>query len=148
MDAPLTIQEVIDRILAATPYDPAHDTVDIVKIGDPGQPVAGIVTTFLASYAVIERAIATGDNLIITHEPIFYNHRDDIDVAICGEINEWDTSEYVRDAIRLGQNKALIVVGHAPSEEAGMAWQAEWLRQRVAGVPITHIPSGNALRFV
>jgi hypothetical protein len=27
-----------------------------------------------------------------------------------------------------------------------MAYLAEWLRQRVAGVPITHIPSGNALR--
>jgi len=53
--------------------------------------------------------------------------RDDIDVAICGEINDWDTSEYVRDAIRLGQNKALIVIGHTPSEEAGMAYLAEWL---------------------
>lgn len=73
--------------------------------------------------------------------------RDDVDVAICGEINEWDTSEYLRGAIRLGQNKALIVVGHQPSEEAGMAYLAEWLRQRVDGVPITHIPSGNALRF-
>jgi hypothetical protein len=53
--APPTIQEVIDKILAATPYDPAQDTVDTVKTGDPRQPIRGIATTFLASYAVIER---------------------------------------------------------------------------------------------
>jgi hypothetical protein len=35
MRAQPTIQEIIDRMLAATPYDPAHDTVDSVKIGDP-----------------------------------------------------------------------------------------------------------------
>jgi hypothetical protein len=28
-----------------------------------------------------------------------------------------------------------------------MAYLAEWLLQRVDGVPVTHIPSGNALRF-
>ena len=34
-----TIQQVIDMALAATPYDPALDTVDTVKTGDPHQPV-------------------------------------------------------------------------------------------------------------
>jgi putative NIF3 family GTP cyclohydrolase 1 type 2 len=73
MGTPPTIQEIIDRILAATPYASGQDTVDTVKTGDPRQPVTAIVTTFLASYAVIERAVAAGANLIITHEPIFYN---------------------------------------------------------------------------
>jgi hypothetical protein len=63
--------------LAATPYDPAHDTVDTVKTGDPHQPVRGIITTFLASYEVIEQAIVKGANFIIVHEPPFYNHLDE-----------------------------------------------------------------------
>ena len=42
--------------------------------------------------------------------------------------------------------KALIVTGHAPSEEAGMAYLAEWLRERVPGVPVAHIPHGGGLR--
>jgi hypothetical protein len=69
----------------------------------------------------------------------------DVDVAVCGGINEWDTNEYVSDAMRLGKQKALIVTGHAASEEAGMEYLAEWLRERIDGVPITHIPNRSAL---
>jgi putative NIF3 family GTP cyclohydrolase 1 type 2 len=79
MSTPPTIQDIIDTILATTPYDPTQDTVDTVKTGDPRQPAAGIVTTFLASYDVIEAAIAKGANFIITHEPTFYNHLDETD---------------------------------------------------------------------
>ena len=54
-------------------------TVDTVKMGDPTQPVRGIVTTFLATHEVILRAQQRAANLIITHEPIFYNHYDATD---------------------------------------------------------------------
>jgi putative NIF3 family GTP cyclohydrolase 1 type 2 len=257
-----SIQQVIDAILAATPYQPGVDTVDTVKIGDATQPIRGIATTFLATCEVIEQAAASGANLLITHEPTFYNHRDDtdwlahdpvyaakralieqhelviwrfhdfwharqpdgiyvgvlralgwqadadaphictlpptaladlaaqlkqqlgvpmvrmagdpallcrrigllvgaiggrvhisvlgrddIDALVCGEIAEWETCEYVRDAERLGLKKGLIVIGHEPSEEAGMAYLAEWLRERLPGVPAIHIPAGNPLAF-
>ena len=52
------------------------DTVDTIKAGDPSTPVTGIATTFLPTFAVLQQAVAHGDNLIITHEPSFYNHRD------------------------------------------------------------------------
>jgi hypothetical protein len=42
-----------------------------------------------------------------------------------------------------GAGTALIVLGHAISEEAGMAYLAEWLRARVPDVPITHVPAGD-----
>lgn len=70
----------------------------------------------------------------------------DIDVLLAGEINEWETSEYVRDAIAQGRRKALIVLGHAVSEEAGMAYLVEWLRERFPDVPVTHIPTGEPFR--
>lgn len=69
--------------------------------------------------------------------------RDDIDVLVTGEMHEWETCEYVRDAIYQEQSKALIVTGHEVSEEAGMAYLVEWLRPRFPRVPITHIPSGD-----
>ena len=75
----ITIQQAIDTIIAAVPGGPPPDTVDTVKIGDPTQPLTGIVTTFLATVEVIEQAAQLGANLIITHEPIFYNHRDETD---------------------------------------------------------------------
>ena len=82
----ITIQQAIDAIIsavpgAAVPGTPPQDTVDTVKIGDPAQPLTGIVTTFLATVEVIEQASQLGANLIITHEPIFYNHRDESGLA-------------------------------------------------------------------
>lgn len=281
----MTIQEVIDTILAAIPEAPLEETVDTIKMGNPAQEVTGIVTTFLATTEVIEKAIGLGANLIITHEPIFYldqaeptwfegdpvgetkrrliaendlviwrfhdywhlhrpdgilhgllqevgwDHQtqtdefdhsqfpvrsfadfmdlvkatcrfevpsmslaevaalfkeklaidtvrmvgnpemtcsrvavlvgkfagqtqiemigqDEVDVLVCGEINEWETSEYVRDANHTGQVKGLIILGHANSEEAGMKWLVEWLRPRLPGVKITHLPAGDPFRFV
>jgi putative NIF3 family GTP cyclohydrolase 1 type 2 len=69
------------------------------------------------------------------------------DVLVCGEISEWETAEYVRDARAEGHSIALVVTGHIPSEEAGSAFMAEWLEQRLSGTKITHIVCGNSLSF-
>ena len=69
--------------------------------------------------------------------------REDVGVVICGEIHEWETCEYVRDAVAIGQKKALLVLGHANGEEPGMRWLAEWLKPRFPGIPITHVPVGD-----
>lgn len=69
------------------------------------------------------------------------------DVLVCGEIAEWETAEYVRDARAKGDAVSLIVLGHIASEEAGSEWMKTWLQKNVPGVPVTHIPSGNSLSF-
>jgi putative NIF3 family GTP cyclohydrolase 1 type 2 len=69
------------------------------------------------------------------------------DVLVCGEISEWETAEYVRDARAEGKSTALVVTGHIPSEEAGSAFMAEWLEQRLKGTKITHVVCGNSLSF-
>jgi putative NIF3 family GTP cyclohydrolase 1 type 2 len=261
----LTIQDAIETIVAATDVAPLADTVDTVKTGDPTRPLTGIVTTFLATAEVVARAAQLGANLIIAHEPTFYNHRDDtgwlgsdavyqakrrliddhgiviwrfhdywhrtrpdgilrglvdrlgwdhegelqypavatiaplalaelagmvkarlgvpsvrvsgpselicrrvgllagspggrmqiatlarddVDAVLCGEINEWETCEYVRDGAFVGRPKGLIVVGHQPSEEDGMAYLATWLRPRLPAVAINHVPAGDPLRTI
>ncbi|HKO78827.1 MAG TPA: Nif3-like dinuclear metal center hexameric protein, partial [Chitinophagaceae bacterium] len=70
------------------------------------------------------------------------------DVLICGEIQEWETAEYVRDARTKGQQLSLIVLGHIASEEPGSAYMAEWLRKKIPGINVTHIPAGNSLAFL
>ena len=74
---PLTAAEAIKRIQQhyAAPIPP--DTVDTVKAGDPSTPVTGIAVTFLDTMDVLRQANQRGLNLVITHEPTFYNHRDD-----------------------------------------------------------------------
>ncbi len=73
----LTAQQVIDRIQehAGGPWH--GTTVDTIKAGDPGTPVTGIATSFADTYDVLEQAAAAGANLIISHEPSFYNHLDE-----------------------------------------------------------------------
>jgi putative NIF3 family GTP cyclohydrolase 1 type 2 len=69
------------------------------------------------------------------------------DVLVCGEIAEWETAEYVRDARAEGRSIALVVTGHTPSEEAGSAFMADWLKQRISNLKITHVVCGNSLSF-
>jgi len=75
----LTIQNAIDKIIAAVPGAPFSDTVDTVKTGNASKEITGIVLTFMATSEVIEQAIQLGANFIITHEPTFYNHLDKTD---------------------------------------------------------------------
>jgi putative NIF3 family GTP cyclohydrolase 1 type 2 len=70
------------------------------------------------------------------------------DVVICGETTEWQTCEYVRDAVAGGEYKALLILGHEKSEEAGMHYLVEWLRPKVPGVIITHVPADDPIHFV
>lgn len=65
------------------------------------------------------------------------------DVLIVGEVSEWETAEYIRDARAFGSNMALIVLGHAQSEEPGMEWFVDWLQPKLPDLKVTHIPSGN-----
>src|SRR5690606_41410656 len=46
--------------------------------------------------------------------------REKPDLLICGEVNVWETTEYVRDARAMGRQTSLIVLGHVLSEEPGM----------------------------
>ena len=259
-----TVRDVIDLLIATSMQEPFAGTVDTIKSADPEQPVRGIVTTFMANTAVIKRVIELEANLIVTHEPTFYNHRDEtdwltddavyqhkrkmleennivvfryhdyihsidpdpvramvvkklgwtqyaependnvyklpattvadvvkivqqklgskrvrlvgdsnmkcerigilvgapggrrqisfissskVDVLIAGEIAVWETSEYIRDAISAGQKKALIVAGHANTEEHGMEWLAGWLKERLPQIPVHHIPGNEPFLY-
>jgi putative NIF3 family GTP cyclohydrolase 1 type 2 len=70
-------------------------------------------------------------------------NKDKPDLFICGELSEWETAEYVRDARAKGDKVSLVVLSHAVSEEAGMKWLAEWLQPKVSEIRVTNIPSGN-----
>jgi len=68
---------------------------------------------------------------------------DDVEVLIVGETREWETVEYVRDAKDMSMKKALIILGHCDSEEAGMKYCCEWLKSFIEGVPIKFIQAGE-----
>lgn len=65
--------------------------------------------------------------------------RDDVEVLVIGEAHEWETVEYVADAVAAQRRKALIVIGHIPSEQAGMRELARTLEAYVKEVPVTFV---------
>lgn len=255
---PLTAQQVVERLQQHTGLNWTGPTNDTYKAGDPNTPVKGIAVVMMSTYDVLQRAVAAGANLIITHEPTFFSGQDnkapleaendpvylakqelikkhglvifrfhdylhrmrpdpvltgftrmlgwekyqlapatpkfvipettledlaaqlqagfeiralrfvgeakrkftrigfspgasgfaahrrllqdnDVEVLIFGEGTEWETMEYASDAITQGKPKALILMGHIPSEEPGMRECTTWLKRFVPEVPVTFI---------
>ena len=257
----LTAAQVIERIKTNVGIPWSIETVDTFKAGDPNTRVTAIAVTMMATLDVLQRASASGHNLIITHEPTFYSHEDkpddlpagesdpvlaakrkfiaehglvvwrfhdhwharkpdgietgmvralgwekfqdpanqylftipqttlgdlaeqishklsirtlrvvgdptlkitrlalspgasgfaretgaleiaDVQALVLGETREWETVEYVSDAVSEGKQKALIILGHIPSEQAGMEECAQWLKGLVNEVPVDFIPA-------
>ena len=65
--------------------------------------------------------------------------RPDLDVLIIGEAREWELVEYAADTITSGRKKGLIILGHIPSEQAGMQYCADWLKTFIPEVPVEFI---------
>ena len=77
----ITAREVIDRIKqnVGVPWQDRvrnSETVDTFKAGNPDTIVTGIVSSFMSTLDVLQKSVVAGKNLIITHEPTFWNHRD------------------------------------------------------------------------
>ena len=258
--APFTAGQVIERIKANVGIPWREPTVDRMIAGSTDTPVTGIATIMMATLEMLERAQASGKNMVITHEPTFWSHQDDvsqlkddalykykldfieshkmaifhfhdhwhghkpdgiamgmareigwekyqdaenpklftipeitlerlaaelaaklqattirvlgdpklavkraiaswgfvsefpgipllarpdIDVLIVGETREWEVVEYAHDLITWGKKKALILLGHVVSEEAGMKYCAEWLKGFITEVPVEYLEEKN-----
>ena len=70
----------------------------------------------------------------------------DADVLITGESPQWETYEYARDAMQQGRNKAVIFLGHIPSEDYGMDFCVRWLKTFIQDIPIHFIECGPSFR--
>ena len=257
----LTARDVIARIQQQVGVPWQSDTVDTFKAGNPDSRVSGIAVTMMATLDVLQRAAAARDNLIITHEPTFFDHLDisdqlpekdtdpvlaakrqfiaehdlviwrfhdhwharnpdgieagmvhalgwekfqdannqylftipetplenlaveikrklgirivrvvgdpglritklalapgaagltrqakalempGVQALVIGEAQEWEAVEYVADAVSEGRQKSLIILGHIPSEQAGMEECTSWLKTFVTEVPIQFVPA-------
>lgn len=256
----LTAAEVVEQMKSHLTCKWAKETVDTFKAGNPGEEVTGIACTFMATVDVLKEAAEQGCNLVITHEPTYYNHfdnkdllkndpvyaakqaiieennmvvfrfhdhwhrtkpdgiyvgmidklewksyllegkrnvfdlpgltlsevsdhmakvfpdailrvigdpdlvvqkaafsagapgstahirwlqKEDINLVVIGEAPEWESLAYVNDASQAGLPKAMIILGHTVSEEAGMEYCATWMRTFIKEVPVHFIAAGD-----
>jgi putative NIF3 family GTP cyclohydrolase 1 type 2 len=70
------------------------------------------------------------------------------DVLIVGELSEWETAEYIRDARAMGSEMALIILGHALSEQAGMEYFADWLQPKLNDIKVSYIRTNDPFTWI
>lgn len=102
-------------------------------VGDPDAPVSTVgLQPGFQGFALNRRMIA----------------RPDVDAVVLGEGHEWETGEYAADAVTAGVSAGVVVVGHTPSEQEGMAEYARWLTDLVPEVPVELVVAPDHYRTV
>lgn len=68
------IQDYLYSLKGAWTYP--ENTVDTFKSGDPQSAVRGIAVGWMSYTWALEKALDLGCNVFVTHEPTYFNHRD------------------------------------------------------------------------
>lgn len=72
---------------------------------------------------------------------------DKSEIMLIGEVCEWADCEYARDAAQLGYKKAIIAMGHIPSERNGMIYIADILKEKCPDIEIKYFESGEVFDY-
>ncbi len=100
-----TPNEIVSKIKQNVTCEWAEKTVDTFKAGDPNSEVKGIAVCMFADMTTLKKAVELGCNFIITHEPVFYNHLD--------EVSTYSTNPvYLEKAKFIEENKLVVFRFH------------------------------------
>ncbi len=72
---------------------------------------------------------------------------DECDTVLTGEICEWSMGEYVRDAVQLGKQKSMVVMGHINSEKFGMVLLADMLSKKYPQLDVKYLNCGDIYTY-
>ena len=131
----LTAGQVIERIKANVGIPWREQTVDRLIAGSPDTPVTGVATIMMATLEMLERAQSAGKNMVITHEPTFWSHQDDV-----SELKDDAVYKYKLDFIETHKMAVFHFHdhwhGHKPDGIAtGMARELGWEKYQDAENP-------------
>lgn len=73
----LTARQVVELMKSHLSCSWNNETVDTFKSGNPDDVVTGIAVAMFPNMEMLRKAVAAKCNLILVHEPTFYNHLDD-----------------------------------------------------------------------
>ena len=93
---PMTALQFVERIRANTAVPTNVEMEDYVIAGDPTTVVTGIATTAIATLDCLQAAAASGKNLIVTLEPIFWSNNDNLN-RLEGNAEFKAKREFIRD---------------------------------------------------
>lgn len=77
-------------------------------------------------------------------------NRGNIDCLIAMELIDYTVNEYMRDGMMLGDNKAILAVGHFNVEEPGMKYMLKWLPDALETeeLSLNFVQSGDMNTFI
>ena len=81
----VTARQIVDRISVHLGVPPRPTTVDGFLAGDPDAVVRGVAVTMMATLDVLHRAAERGLDLVITHEPLYFDHHGASDAVLAAE---------------------------------------------------------------
>lgn len=90
-----TARQIISQIKTHLTCKWSQKTVDTFKTGNPDDPVTGIAVCMFADMETLRKAVAQKCNLLIVHEPTFYNHLDQTDQLEDNPVYQ-GKSEYIK----------------------------------------------------
>lgn len=143
----MTAQELLDDLISTSGYRPAN-TVDRIIIGDPGKPIRRVLTTWICSLRAVRAAIDGGYDAIITHEPTFYFHRDELE-----NMNVLDDGSVIKQAglekKKLIECNGLAVIRIHDSWDVRPGWGMAdaWVRTLGFGEPVAAASDGFQRRY-
>ncbi len=73
----MTIQSIIDAILAYHPDIGDRRTCDVIVGADPNRECTGVLVSIAPTVQIIRKAIEIGANFVFVHEPTFFSGYDD-----------------------------------------------------------------------
>jgi len=74
-----TASQIIGEMKTHLTCEWSAETVDTFKSGNPDDVITGVAVCMFADMETLQKAVANHCNLIIVHEPTFYNHMDKTD---------------------------------------------------------------------
>jgi len=75
----MTVMHINRHFLEQADWVDPETTVDRVILGDPDKQVQRVLVTWIASFAACRHAVDRGFDLLMTHEPTFWAHRNELD---------------------------------------------------------------------
>ena len=73
----IKVKDVREHFLAKAEWVNRDNTVDRVIVGDANKEVDRCLVTWMPSFAALRAMVERSVELLICHEPTFWNHRDD-----------------------------------------------------------------------
>jgi putative NIF3 family GTP cyclohydrolase 1 type 2 len=80
--------------------------------------------------------------------PMQFMQNADVHVMLCGDITEWTLCSYVNDAAQMGFRRAMLVLGHERTEEAGMKHLPKWLEPELINLPVVFIDAREPFLYI